>query len=146
MCGGGRYDGLAEALGGPPTPGIGFAMGIERLLLAREAEGVPDADPSVEVFVVDVIDGTHARALTAELRRAGLRCDRAFDGRSMKAQMKAANRSGARWAVIVGEDEVAAGTVALRDLRGEGGQQPVARDHVVAEIRARGSNAGDGTS
>jgi histidyl-tRNA synthetase len=135
--GGGRYDGLATALGGPDTPGVGFAAGIERILLACDAEDV-FAGPSrrLDVFVVDVTDGTQAVALTAELRAAGLRADRAFDGRSMKAQMKAANRSGAAVAVIVGEDEVRAGTVSVRLMYGEAGQRQVGRDELVAALRA----------
>ncbi len=134
--GGGRYDGLVEALGGPSTPGIGFGSGIERVLLACEAEGVFDVPPrTVDVFVVDVTGGTHARDITHELRRADIAADRAFDRRSMKAQMKAADRSGARVVVIVGEDEVAAGTVTLRDLRGEGGQQQVDRTDLVNHLR-----------
>ena len=94
--GGGRYDGLAASLGGKPTPGIGFGSGIERILLTCDAEGVFGApDRSVEVFVADLTGGEHARDLTFELRRAGITADRGFDGRSMKSQMKTADRSGA---------------------------------------------------
>ena len=95
--GGGRYDGLVEMLGGPPTPGIGFGMGIERILLACDAEGVfPVSPPPLDAFVVDTTGGAAARDLTAALRAAGLSADRAFDDRSMKAQFKAADKSGAR--------------------------------------------------
>jgi histidyl-tRNA synthetase len=133
--GGGRYDGLAEDMGGPATPGIGFGAGIERILLACDAEGVFGVpEPLLDVFVVDVIDGTHALALTHELRAAGLRADRAFDARSMKAQMKKANSSGAPVAVIVGEQEVADGTVALRDLAA-GEQEVVPRADIVDRVR-----------
>lgn len=125
--GGGRYDGLVEALGGPPTPGIGFGLGIERILLAADAEGVfGDTGPALDVYVVDVTDGTQARALSFALRAAGFRVDRAFSQRSMKAQMKSADRSGASVAVVIGDDERAAGAVSVRDLRGESGQQTVA--------------------
>ena len=97
--GGGRYDKLAEALGGPATPGIGFGMGIERLLLAADAEGVfPAPASAVDVWVVDATGGSHALALTHELRGAGVSADRGFDGRSMKSQFKSADRSGARLA------------------------------------------------
>jgi histidyl-tRNA synthetase len=134
--GGGRYDGLAEALGGPSTPGIGFGMGIERILLAADAEGVWDVpDSRVDVFVVDVTGGEVARDLTAALRRAGLGADRGFDGRSMKSQMKAADRSGARFAAIVGEDEAAAGVVTLRPLRSDGEQQQVPTTDLIDTIR-----------
>lgn len=134
--GGGRYDGLVEALGGPATPGIGFGSGIERVLLSCDAEGVFDAPAtSVDVFVVDVTGGDHARDLTFELRRAGISADRAYDRRSMKAQMKAADRSGATFVVIVGEDEVASGAVTVRDLRSGGGQTSVDRATAVEHLR-----------
>ncbi|MCC5953077.1 MAG: histidine--tRNA ligase [Acidimicrobiia bacterium] len=135
--GGGRYDGLVEALGGPPTPGIGFGAGIERILLTCEAEGVFSVPPgAVDVFVVDVTGGERARDLTVALRRAGLGASRAFDARSMKAQMKAADRSGAAVAVIVGPDEVAADEITVRPLRGGGDQQRVASADVVPHLRA----------
>jgi histidyl-tRNA synthetase len=135
--GGGRYNGLAEALGGSPTPGIGFGSGIERVLLACDAEGVfPAPDAGVDVFVVDVVGGDAARDLTAALRAAGVRADRAFDGRSMKSQMKSADRSGARLALLVGEDEVAQGTVSLRHLRGDEPQETVSRGDVVDRVRS----------
>ncbi len=133
--GGGRYDGMVEMLGGPPTPGIGFGLGIERILLACDAEGVFAVAPvPLDAFVVDTTGGEAARDLTVELRRSGLRADRAFDGRSLKSQMKAADRSGARVALIVGPDELAAGTVSLRPLRGDGEQRTVGRDRVVDEV------------
>jgi histidyl-tRNA synthetase len=134
IIGGGRYDGLVEQLGGPPTPGIGFGSGVERMLLAMDAEGAgPDPAPRLDVFVVDATDGAAARDISHELRTAGLRVDRAFDGRSMKAQMKAAGRSGAPVAVIVGEQEVADGTATVRDL-GRAEQAVVPRDKLVAHI------------
>ncbi len=141
IIGGGRYNGLAEALGGPETPGIGFGSGIERVLLHLDAEGAFPTPPSaLDVYVVDVTDGRQARAITEGLRDAGLSVDRGFDGRSMKAQMKGANRSGARAAVIVGADEAAAGTVTLRDLRARASddradQQTIARDDLVNALR-----------
>jgi histidyl-tRNA synthetase len=134
--GGGRYDGLAEDLGGPPTPGVGFALGLDRTLLACDAEGVfgPPA-PAVDVFVIDTTGGREALALTDELRRAGLGADRAFGSRSMKAQMKQADRSGAALAVIIGTNELAAGTVTVRPLRGGGEQVVVPRDVAVEHVR-----------
>lgn len=135
IIGGGRYDGLVEQLGGPSTPGIGFGSGIERMLLACDAEGVFAAPASaLDVFVVDATDGATARDLAHELRLAGLRTDRAFDGRSMKSQMKAAGRSGARVAVILGEQEVADGTATVRDLA-HGAQELVPRDGLAKHIR-----------
>ena len=96
---------MVEALGGKPTAGVGFALGLNRTLLACDDEGV-FAPPStaVDVFVVDTTGGLEALRITAELRAAGLRSDRAFENRSMKSQMKAADRSGAAFAVIVGSN------------------------------------------
>ena len=135
ILGGGRYDGLIEQLGGPPTPGIGFGSGIERVLLTCDAEGVFDAPPrTLDAFVVDVTDGSSAVVLTQTLRAAGISADRAFDARSMKAQMKAAGRSSARLALIVGEQEAAEGTVTVRDLASSE-QITIGRDVVVDHIR-----------
>jgi histidyl-tRNA synthetase len=140
--GGGRYDGLVEALGGPPTPGVGFAFGVDRTLLACDDEGVFPALPQpVEVFVVDTTGGREALTITEELRRAGHAADRAYDARSMRAQMKAADRSGAAVAVIVGDDERAAGTAVVRSLRqhdGDAGsaQVVVARADLLTHLEA----------
>ncbi len=137
LVGGGRYNGLVESLGGPETPGIGFGSGIERVLLHLDAEDAFPAPPArLDAFVVDVTGGRHARDLAETLRTAGLRADRAYDGRSMKAQMKAANRSGAVAAVIVGHDEADTGTVTVRDLRPGQGQTTISRDEVCAHVRA----------
>ena len=136
IVGGGRYDGLVEALGGPPTPGIGFGSGIERVLLHLDAEGNwPEPESTVDVFLVDVTDGRIARDLAESLRDAGLSVDRAYDGRSMKAQMKAADRSGAGAAVIVGVDEAAAGKVTVRDLRSGTGQDTIDREALADHLR-----------
>lgn len=133
--GGGRYDGLVADLGGPDTPGIGFALGVDRTLLACDAEGVfPPPATAPDVFVVDVVDGTHALTVCEDLRAAGLAADRAYGGRSMKAQMKAAGRSGARLAVIVGDDELATGRFTVRDLQ-RGEQTTVPRDDLVEHLR-----------
>ncbi len=136
--GGGRYDGLAESLGGPPTPGVGFGSGIERILLACDAEGVlAERGGAASAFVVDVVDGTYARRLSTELRRAGINAGRAFDGRSMKSQMKSADRSGAALAIIVGDDAVAAGEATVRDLRQGGHQDRVSLDDLIEHVRKR---------
>ena len=135
LGGGGRYDGLVEALGGPPTPGVGFALGVDRGLLACDDEEVFDAPATtVEVFVVDTTGGAAALAITEELRRAGVTADRAFDNRSMKSQMKAADRSGATTAIIVGPDELDAGEVLVRPLRADGEQIRVARAALVDHL------------
>jgi histidyl-tRNA synthetase len=137
LGGGGRYDGLVEALGGPPTPGIGFALGLDRTLLACDDERVFDPDvTAVDVFVVDTTGGAVALAITEELRRAGIGADRAFDNRSMKSQMKAADRSGAATAVIAGPDELEAGVALVRPLRGDGDQVVVKRAELVEHLTA----------
>jgi histidyl-tRNA synthetase len=116
--GGGRYDGLVEDLGGPSTPGVGFAMGVDRTLLACDAEGVFLApDHALDAFIIDVTDGFAALRIADTLRTAGFRVDRAFDGRSMKAQMKVADRSGAHIAIIIGSDEATALSCTVRDLK-----------------------------
>ena len=115
--GGGRYDGLVEDLGGPATAGVGFALGVDRTLLACDSEKVFEStSPEVDAFFVDVVDGMTALRLCEEVRAAGFTADRAFDGRSMKSQMKAADRCGASYAVIIGADEVEAGTCTVRHL------------------------------
>lgn len=115
--GGGRYDGLVEDLGGPATPGVGFALGIDRTLLACDSEEVFDlGSPQIDAFIVDVVDGMTALRITDELRAAGFTADRAYDGRSMKSQMKVADRSGARVAIIIGPDEAEAGNCTVRNL------------------------------
>ena len=135
--GGGRYDGLVQDLGGPDTPGIGFALGVDRILLACDAEDVfARPEPSVKVFVVDVTGGSHALDVCNTLRAAGIGADRSYGGRSMKAQMKVADRSGAPFAAIIGEDEVANGEVTLRDLRGDTGQHRVSLTDLVAHVTA----------
>ena len=129
--GGGRYDGLVKDLGGPDTPGIGFALGLDRTLLACDAEGVFGApSSSVDVFVVDVVDGTYALFVTSELQDAGYSADRAFDARSMKAQMKSADRSGARFAIIIAQDEIASGSYTVRDMT-SAQQQLVAKGDLI---------------
>lgn len=118
LGGGGRYDSLVEDLGGPPTAGIGFAIGLDRTLIACDDEGVfPVATRSADVFVVDVTGGLEALRVTTQLRTLGLVVERSFENRSMKSQMKAADKSGAMLAVIIGPDEVAQGIAVLRNLR-----------------------------
>ncbi|CAB4367346.1 unannotated protein [freshwater metagenome] len=115
--GGGRYDGLVEDLGGPATPGIGFALGVDRTLLACDAEECFSYGfPVLDVFVIDTTGGGHALSLTHQLRQSGYSADRAFEARSMKSQMKSADRSGAQVAVIIGESESEQSTCSVRNL------------------------------
>ncbi|CAB4800780.1 unannotated protein [freshwater metagenome] len=138
--GGGRYDGLVEDLGGPSTPGIGFALGVDRTLLECDAEGVFGAPATpVSVFVVDVTGGAEALTLTHDLRSAGIASDRAYEGRSMKSQMKAADRSGATFAIIIGGDELASGAVTVRPLAGQVGddrtQSTIPRTELIPMLK-----------
>ena len=133
--GGGRYDRLVEMLGGPPTPAIGFGLGIERILLVCDAEGVfpsPEHAP-LDVFVIDTTDDhTAARDITTELRRATIATDRSFDGGSFKAQMKRALRSGARLAIVVEPDGIQ-----LRTLTEKGEPEALDRATIVDHVRKR---------
>jgi histidyl-tRNA synthetase len=136
LFGGGRYDGLAEALGGPHVPGVGFGMGLERVLLALADEGVaPPVESPLAVFVVAL--GGEARAagsaLVADLRRAGVSADAAYEDRPMKAQLKMADKGDATFAAIIGADELAAGTVSLRRLT-DGVQETIALSEVAAHV------------
>jgi histidyl-tRNA synthetase len=135
--GGGRYDRLAQEMGGPAAASIGFGSGIERLLLACDAEGVlPVPTARIDAFVVDLVGMVDTARLLAELRESGLAADRAYGGRSAKRQFTGADRSGARWAVIIGADEAQRGMVAVRDLE-SGEQCEVRREEIAAWLQTR---------
>lgn len=138
--GGGRYDRLSEEMGGPSAPGIGFGIGIERVLLACDAEGaLPAVVSRVDVYVVDALGGTAAIALAHDLREAGIATDRAFGHRSVKKQWSAADKSGARHGVMLAPREWERERVVVKDLR-TGEQTEVRRSEVVAWLLAeRGS-------
>lgn len=134
--GGGRYDGLMEQLGGQALSGIGFGIGVDRTVLALEAEEIdPSAGGRVDVYGVAL--GARARAamvpLLARFRRSGVRADMAYGGRGMKGAFKAADRSGAAVTVVVGEDELAAGTAVVKTMA-NGEQHPVPLDSVVSHV------------
>ena len=135
LLGGGRYDGLVKDLGGPDRPGIGFAAGLERLVLALPVDAL--GDQAGRVFVVAVGDEARDEALKLLnlLRREGVPTQMEFDARGVRGQMKRADRVRARATVIVGADELARGEVTIRDMR-TGEQQPVARSNVVGAVRA----------
>ncbi|MBW3595411.1 MAG: histidine--tRNA ligase [Actinobacteria bacterium] len=142
--GGGRYDGLSESLGGPPLPGIGFALGVDRILLATEDRKWADPGPP-HVFAVALGDDARRDVfeLVTDLRRAFLKAEFDVMGRGMKGQMKDADRSGARWAAIVGADELAAGEVTLKDLK-NGDQVRVERDRLIEVVRDQKDTDGAG--
>lgn len=132
VLGGGRYDGLIESLGGPATPAVGWAAGIERLAMLLDAP--PPQHVDVAVIPMGDAAALAATGIVASLRRAGLASDLGFKG-NMKKRMQKANDMGARYAVIVGEDELAKGVASLKNLQ-TGAQQEVAIDAVAAAIRA----------
>jgi histidyl-tRNA synthetase len=136
LGGGGRYDGLVEQLGGKPSPGVGFALGAERLLIAMEAEKVvPPVSARADVMVIALGDDTAAYSLRllSLFRRAGLSAVSDVQRRSMKAQFREANRLGAKAVCIIGADEVAAGTAAVKILA-TGEQTTVAFAHAAAHV------------
>ncbi|AWK07736.1 histidine--tRNA ligase [Streptomyces spongiicola] len=137
--GGGRYDGLSEMIGGPALPSVGWALGVDRTVLALEAEGIAlELPASTSVFAVPL--GEEARralfAVVTGLRRAGVAADFSYGGKGLKGAMKSANRSGARYALVAGERDLADGVLQLKDME-SGEQAPVALDSAVEEIRAR---------
>ncbi|MFF1512086.1 histidine--tRNA ligase [Streptomyces sp. NPDC058326] len=137
--GGGRYDGLSEMIGGPALPSVGWALGVDRTVLALEAEGVElDIPAATSVFAVAI--GEEARRVlfgkVTELRREGIAADFSFGGKGLKGAMKDANRSGARLAVVAGERDLAEGVVQLKDME-SGEQQAVPVDGLLDAVRAK---------
>lgn len=137
--GGGRYDGLMKELGGQDLSGIGFGLGVDRTLLALRAEGKSVGSAArCEVFGVPLSEAAKLRlaVLGAELRGAGVRFDLAYGDRGLKGAMRAADRSGARVALVAGDRDLDAGTIGVKDL-GSGEQVSVPVDSVVAEVLSR---------
>jgi histidyl-tRNA synthetase len=140
VCAGGRYDGLVEQLGGQSTPAAGFALGLERLAELAALQQVPGADRSPQVYVAPLGEGKIAEqglALAERLRDAGLCVELHCGGGSLKSQLKRADRSGARYALILGESELAAAQVSVKNLRADEPQQPVGLAEVPAFLHAR---------
>ncbi|MDP9328328.1 MAG: histidine--tRNA ligase [Actinomycetota bacterium] len=134
VCAGGRYDGLAETLGGPPTPGVGFALGLDRVLLAMEGEGVPMPEgrgPTCFVVAIGEDAADAAPGLVADLRAAGVATASAYEERPLKAQLKMADRAGAAFVAILGDREMAEGAITLRRLL-DGVQKTVPAADVVS--------------
>lgn len=120
VCGGGRYDGLVEELGGPALPGIGFGMGITRVILAMRAEGIEiPAPPAPKVYIAGLgaAAASRAAAICERLRREGVYAECDLVGRSLKAQMKYANKLGAAYTLIIGDSELESGKAMLRDMQ-----------------------------
>jgi histidyl-tRNA synthetase len=136
VCAGGRFDGLVAQLGGKPAPACGFAMGIERLLALLLEAGLEPAVQAPDAYVVNVgaQAGRFALSAAEALREAGLHVQLHCGGGSFKSQMKKADASGARFALIIGDDEAAAGEVGLKPLRGGGEQQRLALAAAIEHI------------
>jgi len=137
--GGGRYDGLSELLGGPPLPGIGWALGVDRTVLALEAEGIEVADPArCEVYVVPLGSAARNRSVTlvAALRDAGIGTDVAYGDRGLKGAMRGADRAGARLALLLGDRDLEAGVVQCKVLA-SGAQDEVVLADVVDRVKER---------
>jgi histidyl-tRNA synthetase len=137
VCGGGRYDGLVEQLGGPPTAAIGWALGMERLAILLSQAG-PDLVAAPEFYVVSRGEQAEPLALqlARQLRQAGHAVDLDLTGAAFGKQFKRADRAGARWAVVIGDSEAEAGVVLLKDLRGVSGEasepeQRLSRDELL---------------
>lgn len=129
--GGGRYDGLAESLGGPHLPGIGFALGADRIIMASDRRWTLLEPPHIYVVALGDEASSEALRIATELRSASMRAEFDVMGRGMKGQMKEADRSGARWAVILGDDELRSGKLTVKDLR-TGDQGSVPRPELTA--------------
>ena len=136
LCGGGRYDGMIEQLGGKSTPAIGFAMGLERILHVAPDVELP---PRVDAVLVVVSPDLRSRGLVIakQLRDAGVRLDFDLRGTSLKSQMRRADKTGARFALVLGEGELEKGTVQVKDLVGDAGQEEVPLDQLAARITSR---------
>lgn len=139
VCGGGRYDGLIELIGGPPTPGVGFASGIDRIVLSLKHQGIePPPLPAPRVFLAYRGKAAKRAAirLIDHLRRANVGAVMSFGDRSLKAQLRQAGRQNMAYTLVLGEDELAAGQVTVRHMA-RGQQERVARDEIASWLSSR---------
>ncbi len=137
ICGGGRYDGLVEECGGPATPGIGFALGVERLLMELDSQGIQIAEPSApEIYIATLgqkaVD--FAQQLVYKLRGFNVSAETDLMGRSLKSQMKYADKKGFLYTIVLGDDEIDAGKGVLKDMK-TGDQKDVSLDSIVDRLR-----------
>jgi histidyl-tRNA synthetase len=136
VCGGGRYDGLVAQLGGPATAAVGWALGMERLVLLLEQSGSAPAAPGPDLYVVSRGEQAERRALAVArlARQAGLAVEQDLSGAAFGKQFKRADRSGARWAAVIGDSEAGEGVVVLKDLRGEQAERRLAEAELVGVL------------
>jgi len=141
LGGGGRYDGLIEQIGGAAVPAVGFGFGMDRLIIAAEAaQAIPELRSDLDVFVVGLGEAARGWAMqtTRAFRQAGLAADCDLLGRSMKAQMREANRRNARHVVIAGDNELAAGMAQVKDMQGHDQQQVALPDLLRVVMEKQG--------
>ncbi len=134
--GGGRYNGLVKSIGGPAVPGVGYALGFERILLAMEKQnisGITAAGPSVFIAVADEAGSNSAFAVMKSLRSKGISADKDYMGRSLKAQMKYAGKIGCRFVIILGAQELSKGVAAVKDMH-SGNQFELSAERIAEEI------------
>ena len=139
VCGGGRYDNLVEEVGGPPIPGVGFGLGKERLLMLMEANGVEIPKPSdCDVFIATMGEAAklYGQKLLFNLRRNGIKCQIDDLQRNFKGQFKYADRLGAKYAVVIGDNELETGVATLKDME-KGEQSEVKFDNLIDELKKR---------
>jgi histidyl-tRNA synthetase len=135
VCGGGRYDGLVQQLGGGAVPAVGWALGMERLAIILDGVRGKAVEPGPLAFVVAVGDAARRAVLplVRDLRREGVRCELSFSTAGFGRQFKAADKRGAKFAIVLGDDEMEKGTVSVKDL-GSGEQQELARAELAAAL------------
>lgn len=139
VCGGGRYDGLVEELGGPNTPAVGFGMGMERLLLTLENNGVEiPKEKGLDIFIVTIGEKGDRRAfaLLNKLRKNGISADKDYLGRSLKAQFKYSDKLNAEFTIVIGDDEIEKGIVSLKNMR-TGNQQEIMLENLIDELKSK---------
>jgi histidyl-tRNA synthetase len=137
LCGGGRYNGLIQEMGGPETPGIGFAFSIERLISALEIEGISfKNETNVDCYIVSLGDEAkdYSVVLLQQLRKAGISAEKDYLDRKMKAQLKAADRTGANFVAILGEDEIKKNVINLKNME-TGNQTEISLSDFVSEFK-----------
>lgn len=137
LGGGGRYDGLVQELGGPQVPAVGFAIGVERVMIAMDTLGCCNCKAPLLVYGVGLGETGHRSmaGLLARVRAAGMSADMDYEGRSLKAQMRVANRKGALLTLILGDDELEKGCVCIKDMREGGGQEEIPLDQFLETLR-----------
>ncbi len=139
VCGGGRYDNLVEEVGGPPIPGVGFGLGKERLLMLMEANGVEIPKPAdCDIFIATMGEAAklYGQKLLFDLRRSGIKCQIDDLQRNFKGQFKYADRLGAKYAVVIGDNELENGVATLKDME-KGEQTEIKFDELISELKSR---------